>query len=286
MMKVLIPIDFSETTQSACNYALNLLDGPGELLLFHAYFDQVVASDSGFPAGVDTETMVSEQLLHDIKLRAKNDLAELKASLHSHANSRGLSEIKVDTLLEGGEPSGEIIRIAGLYQPDLIVMGTSGGNKKGFLEGSVARKVMDQAEVPVFAIPYLEKISWPNEIMYATEFCDDDAKMIRKILSMLSFLNPRISCLHILQREEFDTANEKLEKLRDELSDEEREGQVQFFIQEETEIKENIASFLVTHDISLMSFIPHKRGFLKSLFTFKLTKKELFQFNLPLLAIK
>jgi nucleotide-binding universal stress UspA family protein len=286
MKKILVPIDFSETTQSACNYALNLLDGPGELLLFHAYFDQVVASDSGFPAGVDTETMVSEQLLHEIKLRAKKDLVELKASLNSLATSRGLSDINIDTLLEGGEPSNEIIRVAGTFQPDLIVMGTSGGNKKGFLEGSVARKVMDQADVPVFAIPYFEKTSWPNEIMYATEFCDDDANMIRKILSMLSFINPRISCLHILQREDFDSANERLDKLRAELSDEEREGQVQFFIQEETDLKENIASFLVSHDISLMSFIPHKRGFLKSLLTYKLTKKELFQFNLPLLAIK
>jgi nucleotide-binding universal stress UspA family protein len=286
MKKILVPIDFSETTQSACDYALNLLDGQVELLLFHAYFDQVVASDSGFPAGVDTETMVSEQLLHDIKLRAKKDLVDLQASLYSMAVSRKITDIKIDTLLEGGEPTNEILRVSENYQPDFIVMGTSGGNKKGFLEGSVARKIMDQSEVPVFAIPYLEKISWPNEIMYATEFSDEDAKMIRRILSLLSFLNPRISCLHILQKEEFDNAKEKLDKLRDELSDEEREGQVQFFIQEETDLKENIASFLVTHDISLMSFIPHKRGFIKSLFTHKLTKKELFQFNLPLLAIK
>jgi nucleotide-binding universal stress UspA family protein len=286
MKKILVPIDFSETTQSACNYALNMLGGPGELLLFHAYFDQVVASDSGFPAGVDTETMVSEQLLHDIKLRANKDLMELQSSLNNLVSSRELSDVKINTVLEGGEPASEIIRLAGIFQPDLIVMGTSGGNKKGFLEGSIARKVMDQAEVPVFAIPYLEKTSWPNEIMYATEFCDDDAPMIRKILSILSFLNPRISCLHILQREDFDSANEKLDQLREELSDEEREGKIQFFIQEETDLKENIASFLVTHDISLMAFIPHKRGFIKSLLTFKLTKKELFQFNLPLLAIK
>ena len=286
MKKILVPIDFSETTQSACNYALNLLDGPGELLLFHAYFDQVVASDSGFPAGVDTETMVSEQLLHDIKLRAKKDLVKLQASLNNLASSREIKDIKIETLLEGGEPTNAILGISRTYQPDFIVMGTSGGNKKGFLEGSVARKVMDQSDIPVFAIPYLEKNTWPNEIMYATEFCDEDAIMIRKIISLLSFLNPRISCLHILQRDEFDDANEKLDKLRGELSNEEREGQVQFFIQKETDLKENIASFLVTRDISLMSFIPHKRGFIKSLFTNKLTKKELFQFNLPLLAIK
>ncbi len=175
MKKILLPVDFSEQTENACNYALQMAKKfNAEIRLFHSYFDQVIISDGSFPTGVDTDTMLNEQLLRDIEKRSKNDILELQSKMLDEVKKEGLRNVKVVYTIVGGEPESEIIEISQSYKPDIIIMGTRGKTALGVLLGSVSKKIMNNAHVPVLAIPQGYQFKELVEVMYMTDFKSDD----------------------------------------------------------------------------------------------------------------
>jgi hypothetical protein len=76
-----------------------------------------------------------------------------------------------------------------------------------------------------------------------------------------------------------------MKKVMDQFANEERNGVIQFTLKKETDIQEDINNFIKANNINLISFIPHKRSLFHILFKHTITKKDLLQFNMPLLAI-
>ncbi|MBU2649335.1 MAG: universal stress protein [Bacteroidetes bacterium] len=287
MKKILVPVDFSENTWSVCQYALLLAGNEStEIRLFNSFFDQVIVTDSSFPTGIDTETMINEQLLMDIRQRSENDIQLLQSRLIDQVRSKGLKNIKVVYTLEGGEPEFEILDMENEYKPDLIVMGTHGSGEKGFLEGSVSKKIMDHAKAPVFAIPELKDNPVIGRVLYLSEISDADIPVLDKTFSILKHYNPALFFLHLLISNERQEAQERLKPIENHFADKEREGNITYHILPESNIQDDIEAFIREHDISLVAFIPHKKGFFKRLFYQGITKKNLLQTNMPLLAIR
>lgn len=287
MKKILVPVDFSDNTWSVCLYAeMTTGKDPAEIHLFHSYFDQVIITDGGFPTGIDTETMINEQLLHDIRQRSENDMLELQSKLIDHLKARGKEKTKVIYTLEGGEPEYEILEAEEEYKPDLIVMGTHGSGAKGFLEGSVSQKVMNNAKAPVFAIPELSDIPAINKVMYASEITEADIPVIEKTFDILKIYNPSIFYLHLLKGDDREKALANLRPIQSHFADKEREGFITYNILPEKNIHDDIEQFIRSNDISLIAFIPHKKSFFKRLFYSGVSKKDLLQANMPLLAIR
>jgi len=287
MKKILLPIDFSENTWSVCQYATLLAkDEITEIRLFHSYFDQVIVTDSSFPTGIDTDTMINEQLLRDIKERAKSDILELQKKLIDYLKEIGKKQIKVVYSVEGGEAEYEIMEACEDYKPDIIVMGTSGNGDKGFLEGSISKKIMNNTNIPVFAIPNLLKLPHIGNVLYTSDINPDDISTLEKIISLLKPFNIKIFYLHILIGSKMDEAENDLKPVKEHFKELEREGVLDFYIKEETDIQEDIEEFIQTNDISLITFIPHKRNIFKRIFTHTLTKKDLLETNTPLLSIR
>lgn len=287
MKKILVPIDFSENTWSICQYASFLAkDDISEIRLFHSYFDHVIVTDSSFPTGVDTDTMINEQLLSDIKGRAKNDILELQKKLLDYLKEIGKKNIKVVYTLEGGEPEYEILDACEEYKPDIIVIGTSGNGDKGFLEGSVSKRIMNNTNIPVFAIPDLKSLPFIGNILYTSDINSEDIQIIENILKLLKPFNIKINYLHILINTELSEAEQDIKTIKDHFKELEREGIMDFYLKEGTYIQKDIEEFIHENDISLIAFIPHKRSIFNRIFTHTVTKKDLLETNIPLLSIK
>ena len=134
---ILVPIDFSDTSNHALEYARTLAEPFNATLhVLHVVVDpytQTWAAD----AGVDPA-----KLLDAWQADAKNQFAELPLE---HANFLIITRV--------GEPFVEIVRYAKAYDVDLIVMGTHGrGALKQMLLGSVATKVVRKAPCPVLTV--------------------------------------------------------------------------------------------------------------------------------------
>ncbi len=287
MKKILVPIDFSDNTWSVCRYAaMTAGKEPVEIHLFHSYFDQVIVTDSSFPTGIDTESMINEQLLQDIKQRSESDMLGCQKRLIDYLKKTGNPKSKVIYTIEGGEPEYEILETEEEYHPDLIVMGTRGTGAKGFLEGSVSRKIMNNAKAPVFAIPELNNLPDINRIAYVSEITEADIAVIEKMMNLLGSFNPTIFYLHFLIGNDREEALAKLRSIQNHFAEKERDGIINYNIIPENDIHEDIENFIRSKDISLIAFIPHKKGFFKRLFFSGITKKDLLQTNMPLMAIR
>ena len=129
--RVLVPTDFSATSQRALDYASRLAECTGAtLILMHAFDVPDAWGAGGQPSEVDRELMD--------KLRTLQPSSD---------------EIPVERVAHGGPPGAVICWVAQERQCDLIVMGTHG--RKGLshlLLGSVAEDVMRHARCPVLTV--------------------------------------------------------------------------------------------------------------------------------------
>ena len=140
LKKILVPIDFSDCSKKALQYALPLAkQHQAAITLLY-----VVPSPSyavGEYGGIDFASLEAE-----LRASADKQLATL-------AVDEVRSEIATDTLVRTGSPAAEIIEAARQILADLIVTSTHGrtGLKHAFL-GSVTEYVVRHAPCPVLVV--------------------------------------------------------------------------------------------------------------------------------------
>jgi nucleotide-binding universal stress UspA family protein len=138
--KILVPIDFSETSNHALDYAIDLAKSLGaSITVAHSYVIPLYA----FPDGaIITSPELAAQL---------SDAAQ--KNLDKAVSARKERGVELTSVLTTGVPFEEVTRLAQELRVDLIVMGTHG--RRGLpraLLGSVAETVIRTSSIPVLAI--------------------------------------------------------------------------------------------------------------------------------------
>ena len=142
LAKLLVPTDFSEDSEQAARYAVELakrfqaeihcihvVDIPADLLSTSAYY----------------MTGPSDQFIDQIREESKKNLEAFAG--------KNLEGAQVQTAFLEGSPFVEIIRYARDQQIDLVVIATHGRTGlKHVLFGSVAEKVVRKAPCPVLVV--------------------------------------------------------------------------------------------------------------------------------------
>ncbi len=135
--QILCPIDFSDASQHASEYAIALARLHRSVLtVLHV---SPPASVGSLPDDEDTD------------LARRRRLASAAAAMFEGATQMG---IRVELLIECGQPAEQILTRAAALPADVIVMGTHGSS--GFehlMLGSVAEKVLRKATCPVVTVP-------------------------------------------------------------------------------------------------------------------------------------
>jgi nucleotide-binding universal stress UspA family protein len=137
--KILIPIDFSETSKLALKHAANLCDKfKSELTLLHVFT----------PSPADILPM----------LNVTANFEEVKGKVADELNAMGAKfrddyGVKVSVELREGSPAKEVVKASKELGIDMVVMGTHGASGfEEFFIGSNANKVITSSTVPVFTI--------------------------------------------------------------------------------------------------------------------------------------
>ena len=139
VQRILVPIDFSDCSKKALQYALPLAkEHEATLTLLYVVPPAYGAGEYG---GIDYA-----QLEGSMKEGGEKELSKLAVD-----EVRG--EVPTDTLVRVGSPALEIIETARSLPADLIVISTHGrtGLKHVFL-GSVTEHVVQRAPCPVFVV--------------------------------------------------------------------------------------------------------------------------------------
>jgi len=146
--RILVPTDFSNCSQSACDLALTLATKfVSSIELLHV--DQPPAWQ-GFVIPelvVSMPNEASTPLGQFIQTRAQRSLEQIVDRLQR----AGVTQVR--HRMESGEPGSIIVRIANEEHFDLIVMGTHGRQGlERLVMGSVTERVVRQASCPVLTV--------------------------------------------------------------------------------------------------------------------------------------
>ncbi len=287
MKKILVPVDFSDHTEISCKYALEIAKKfNSEIRLFYSYFDQIIVTDSSFPTSVDTGTMLNEQLMHDIEVIAKNDIREIQTKISNQIHKEHIKEVKVTYTIVPGEAEFEIQQICDEYKPDLIIMGSSGKGKKDLFSGSVSRKIMNRANVPVLAIPPISEYQEIKNVMYSTEFSDVDVDKINKLFRIFNDFNINIKCVHFNFDGKKTDPEQDMNKLMEGFKAKIETGRLSCKIIDCENLEDDLNAFVENNSIDVIAFISHKTNFFSRLFKHQqITKSDLFKANIPLFAM-
>jgi nucleotide-binding universal stress UspA family protein len=160
---ILCPVDFSESSDRALEYALALGKCHGGRVSVMHVLPTVLADPDLYP--YLTEPVLASGEARDRAYRGLGDFVH-----------RALSEgIDTEVILEDGDVVDEVLKKTKRLAADLVVMGTHG--RRGFrrlLLGSVTERILRQSEAPVLSIspsaPKLEKGGPFRKILCPVDF--------------------------------------------------------------------------------------------------------------------
>ena len=146
--KILVPLDGSEHSDRALNFALDLAEKYSAEIVLLSVAQPFVATGPMFltqPMMPPENTVI---FVNEIEAAHEKMLLEaLKKAKESRPN------LNISKKLVNGRPADKIVEFAKIENFDLIVMGSRGiGKIKEFFLGSVSDRVADQAHCPVLLV--------------------------------------------------------------------------------------------------------------------------------------
>ncbi|MDO1446718.1 universal stress protein [Rhodocytophaga aerolata] len=273
MKTILVPTDFSKHAANALAYAASLAEGlEAKIWLLHTY--HVPAAYTEIPAAVQIE--------HDIEVDAEKELKQLIANLK---RTRG-SLFNIEYINKEGFLIDTLPELVKEKAVDLIVMGTQGASGlEQVLLGSYTADVVEKVDCPVLVIPAYAPFHKPEKIMYATDFQFNDFTCINQVADLAKAFDAEIEITHI-------SIHEKNKEQEEDLMDwfmEIAESNIAYSkLSYRTFTGENVLEKLnatVTESgIELLCMSTVRRTFFEKIFNSSLTKKMVYQTQIPLLV--
>jgi nucleotide-binding universal stress UspA family protein len=278
MIKILIPVDFSECSIKAVNFAaqlshyiptqldlLNVQEGTGSL-----YTDYV---------GLNREFNLS--LMADA--RKKLEKLQVRLGLADH--------VVAMTHLVTGEVQETIIAEAAKLKSDLIIMGTSGASGiKELLIGSQTASVIGHSKVPVLAIPEEYKWKKPEKILLATNNFEKDPNVLDTVFQLAGQLQAKVETVVFSEEDSDDAAtllktSYGINAYEEFLKQEYNQPELLATHITGKKFEETLANHIVQNDVDILIMITYQRSLLKRIFTPSHTRRMSYHTKIPLLAI-
>jgi len=269
MKKILVPIDFSETSLNAAYSACKIAQKNQSVLIFvHAYrvpiesfkIKRIVLNDKVFEQELDARKYFKNFVLDNLKLKGKIPI------------------MKFD--IEHGFAIDVILNKTKHYQVEMVVMGTKGASKLlDRMWGSVTSNVIKSAKVPVLAIPNNAEYRDFKKIVYATDFDAKDEIVLKKIEAFRDMFNANVSVLHVGQNDNEKEIHRKKGML-DSLGESNIVHSLLLYEVDQESVVEGIESFIENNDLDLLVMLTHDNYW----FHKSVTKRIALKTEIPILV--
>jgi nucleotide-binding universal stress UspA family protein len=275
MKKILVPLDFSPTSENAFVYALEMAKTfKAELILLHT-FDLPIIDSQAMPMNYATlyDTIQMTNFDH-----FKDEMPKLRALAETHkATHIGTRHILMD-----GDLVYNIKKVIKQENIDFVVMGTNGAT--GWFDsfiGTNTANVISDVSVPVLSVPSSAKFEKIETIAFTTRFRQKDIEALIKVLMLAKKMHAKVKCLYV-KTPKSDVNTDTVLRWQSHFEDEEH---LQFFVIPNEDVNATIEDFLVDQDIDVLAMLTYKRNFFVELFTTTTTQKLAQSLHTPILAL-
>lgn len=274
MKKVLIPYDFTETSQSALNYGVEIAKYlSANLVLLHISQVPVISSEFGLAGYSITELfndhkIAIQKVAEDIRLREP-----LITDIEYHC--------------EIGNAADVIIEFSKAHEIDLVVSGI-GGHGSAFMKnmvGSISVAVARHIDNPLIIVPPNTSYKKIQNIAYA---CDYDKHLLDscsliKVKYINTLFDATLHILHVIPENHELNAKESL--IDNYVEQNLEHVSHKTYIIAENTVADGLLNFINHHEIDMVIVEPKKHSILHNLFTFSTTNAMAFYSPVPVLTI-
>ena len=274
MNTILVPVDFSETSDNALNYAIGLANYlSAKIILLHV--DSIPLVNNEF-----------QDLSYVINKSKEENIAMLKAKAELIKKDNFLIG-EVDYFAESGELKSQISNYILEKNIDFLVMGVSGHNTVigKVVLGSNAVSMSRESNIPVFIVPKNCKFKKIANIAYASEY---DTRVIEHNgLIQIKYINAifgsLLYVLHIIPNNHL--INEQESQIDSFVEQKLDHTNHRTFILTDNNVSVAILDFIVAHNVDLVVLEQKEHSFLYKLFHTSATKELAFNSPVPILTI-
>lgn len=265
-MKILCPIDFSNSAVNAANWVGEFLNGisGGQMTLLHC---MNVRGRSEMFLRVDDIFLDS----------AKKDMNTLTKELETK-----FPNVSISNLIVKSDPKSFVAVHAEKKNFDLIVTGTKGLTAlKEMTIGSVTESLIKKSNVPILVIPHGFTYKPVKKICFSVDnkAVWDDTTVA--VLNKIAALNKaHIDMIHIKEnKDELVEYDLRLDRYLENNSSE------YHVISHAKSLLKTVNHFIQENNSGMLAMIHRRKGFFESLFHESITKLELFKLELPFLVL-
>jgi len=269
MKTFLVPVDFSDTSKNAAEYAAQLTNDitDAKIILYNAY-DKIA-----FSTLRDTEQSSRKSI-------AENELNDLKASLPTS------DKATITTVAEEGSLVSNIEKFVAANSVDFIIMGITGSSRiKQVFMGTNTLNVMRHVNTPLMIVPPDAKFQGLKNVVFMSDFKDvANTTPLAPLKAILDLFNPALHIVNV-DAEHYVELTPEYKKERAVLAEELQNYSPEFYFLRTYDLLDGIDLFVQTHNIDAIITVPHKHNFLSQLFVITHTKKLAYHSHLPIIAI-
>ena len=196
--KILVPVDFSESSINGLNWACHFAEKiQTELILFHAfeikksYYENVSFNDP---------TVITKDL-KDEKIERLKELA-----LHTGYKKK----INFEYIAESGNFQKTLKEVVDKNNIDIVIIGSEGAeNQRNYLFGSNTIEIIKKNGLPLLIVPQKIGFSKIDKIVFATSFSIENLEPILFLAKLSDQLQASLTLLHIAS-EDIETEENRL----------------------------------------------------------------------------
>ncbi len=269
MKTFLVPVDFSDTSVNAAEYAMAISNDipDANIILYNVYsrisYAVLAEKDDG-----------SRKTITDLELN------DLRTGLSSKGNANITFESEEGSFIEN------IQRYVLGNHVDMVIMGITGSSRiKQVFMGTNTLNVIRHINTPVMIVPPDAKFTGLKKVVFTSDFKDvARTTPFAALKNILDTFKPSLEILNVDSEHYIELTDEfKIE--RESMEDKLGSYNPEFSFLRAYDFLEGINRFVETKEIDAIITVPRRHGFLSQLFKTSHTKKLAYHSHVPTIAI-
>lgn len=258
MHRVIIPVDFSETSLNAARYAAKMFAGKD---------DATIILYNNYESHDDLDICINYQ-----------------ESLRKEFIKAGVRNIECEREM-GGDLIENISRLAHTIRATLILMGITGKSAiRAAMFGSNTLRLIDKNLYPVMIIPPDATYKGLERVAFASDFRNVDLVTPSELITaVLEMFNPKLHIVHV-NKDVYVSLPAELQQGKDKLAGMFDRFDTEFFFITMNDFFDAIDNFVKDYEIDILITIPKHQSNATSIFKTTHTKRLAYHSHIPILA--
>ncbi len=284
---VLLPVDFSKYSLKSVRLGMEYARRTrGKVLLLHCYTSD--RHTMSLPFGSDRYDSPEDDS-KVIKKNARQQMEDFVQMLNEKIAAGELPKVKIETKVKEGIPEEQILHYAQKYDVSLIVMGTSGTNRRRQnLIGSVAGEVMDACKFPIFTVPIGMPDVGLSDIMHVAFFSNliqQDLLSFDRFARLFNMRGVDVTIIPVVDKKDRKLVDQSLQQLVQYCRDHYPECTFKTKRLPTKTFVDSFSQFAQDANIQLIAIPNKKSSIFSRLFNPSIAHRVLFQTDTPMLVI-